>query len=236
MFKKTYKNRKSEHKKAYAAIHTVVLNQPRFHSMISSIRSCSQNTGPMIVTKRLKLVVIVGIESGSLEDNNVIDWSFLREFWGVELEPVVGVVSEDEAAGLGDKGGRDEESKSWGRREIAGEDNELVDDDNNDGLRLDDVGDGGGDGFGRDVIIFVAGRRSLLTWALISRVSDIARRRVALTGTSMYSRVVIVLSGTWNRSVTALFTQHFTWPYETNDAHCPVSSISESVSRILALN
>ena len=52
----------------------------------------------------------------------------------------------------------DEESKSWGKREIAdeGEDNaELVDDD--DPVRLDDVGNG----TGRPVMIFVAGRMSL---------------------------------------------------------------------------
>ena len=66
--------------------------------------------------------------------------------------------------GLNDEGGKDEEIKSWGKREIAGEEEdnaELVDDD--DPLRLEDVGDGGGDGFGRPVMIFVAGRMSLLT-------------------------------------------------------------------------
>ena len=80
------------------------------------------------------------------------------------MEPaVVGVALEEEVeAGFNDEGGRDVESKSWGKREIAGEgeDNaELVDDDD---LRLDDVvGDGGGDGFGKPVMIFVAGRMSL---------------------------------------------------------------------------
>ena len=88
-------------------------------------------------------------------------------------------------AGFSDEGGRDEESKSWGKREIAGEDNaELVED--NDPLRLEDVGDGGGDGFGRPVMIFVAGRMSLLTWLILPlTVSDIARRRIAPTGISM---------------------------------------------------
>jgi hypothetical protein len=49
--------------------------------MISSIRSCNQNTGPVTDTKRLKfnLVVMTSLENGSLEDNNVKEWSFLRE-------------------------------------------------------------------------------------------------------------------------------------------------------------
>jgi hypothetical protein len=64
---------RNKHKKVYDAIHTVVLKKPRFHSMISSMRSCSQNTGPMTETKRLKLMVIVGIEIGSPEDNNNVD-------------------------------------------------------------------------------------------------------------------------------------------------------------------
>ena len=64
---------------------------------------------------------------------------------------------EEESA---DEGGRVEESRSWGIREIAGEDKEL---DKIDSLRLDDVGDGGGDGFGRVVNIFGAGRMSLPT-------------------------------------------------------------------------
>ena len=47
--------------------------------MISSIRSCNQNTGPTTDTKRLKLEVITGIEIGSLEDINVKAGLFLRE-------------------------------------------------------------------------------------------------------------------------------------------------------------
>ena len=85
-------------------------------------------------------------------------------------------------------GGRDAGSKSWGIREMA---DEFVDDDNNDGLRLDDVGDGGGEGFGREVIIFVAGRRSLLAWDFFP-LSNAPRRRIAPTGTSTYSNVAIV--------------------------------------------
>ena len=84
----------------------------------------------------MKLLVITGIEIGSLEDNNEKGWSFLRELWSVVLGPVVvGVTFEEEVeAEFNDEGGRDEESKSWGKREIAGEgeDNlsaELVNDD-----------------------------------------------------------------------------------------------------------
>ena len=71
-----------------------------------------------------------------------ITWKNLLELWSVELGPEVGVaLEEEEEAGFHDEGGKDEERKSWGKREIAGEveDNaELVDDD--DPLRLD-VGD-----------------------------------------------------------------------------------------------
>ena len=99
-------------------------------------------------------------------------------------------MEEEVEAGFNDEGGRDEESKSWDKREIAdeGEDNaELVDD--NDPLRLDDVGDGG-DGFARPgpVTSFVPGRMSLLTWPFSPlTLSNILRRRVAPTGISMYN-------------------------------------------------
>ena len=139
----------------------------------------------MTDTKHLKLLVMTVIESGSLEDNNVKEWTFLRELWSVALGPVVGVALEE--AGFNDEGGRDEESKSWGKSEIAGEDDdnaELVNDD--DPLRLEDVGEEGGDGFGRPVMIFAAGRMSLLTWPIFPLiVSGIPRRRIAPTGISM---------------------------------------------------
>ena len=91
-------------------------------------------------------------------------------------------MEEEEAiAGLDEEGGRDEESKSWGRRERTGEDNaELVDDDddNNDPLSLNgELGDGG-----RPVMIFVAGRISLLTWPVLF---DMPRSCVAPSGISM---------------------------------------------------
>ena len=173
----------NEQRKAYDAIHTVVLNQPCFHSMISSMRSCNQNTGPMTDTKRLKLVIMTGIEIGSLEDNNVKEWSFLRELWSVELGPVVVGVAlvEEVEAEFNDEGGRDEESKRWGKGKIAdeGEDNaELVDDD--DPLHLDDVGDGR-DEFDKPVMIFVAGPMSLLTWPFFPLIVSDPRRHVAPT-------------------------------------------------------
>ena len=90
----------------------------------------------MIVKKRLDLVVTTGNEIGSLEDNNVKELSFLREFWSVVLK----LGRRYYSTRLNDKGGRDEESKSWGKRDIVseGEDNaELVYD--NDPLRWDDV-------------------------------------------------------------------------------------------------
>ena len=168
----------------------------------------------MTDTKRLKLVVMTGIEIGSLEDNNVKEWPFLRLLWNVELGLVtVGVALEEEAeAGFNEEGGRDEESKSWGKREIAGEgeDNaELVDDD--DPLRLD-VGDGGGDGFGRPVIIFVAGRMSLLAWPFFPLiVSDIPRRRIAPTGISMYSNVAMKCRRWWSSDEVPRRVADITW-------------------------
>ena len=59
------------HKKVYAAIHTAVTFQPLFHITISSIRSWSQNIGPAVATKRLKLSVVVGMERGSREERRV---------------------------------------------------------------------------------------------------------------------------------------------------------------------
>ena len=60
-----------EQRKTYDAIHTVILNQPHFHSMISSIRFCNQKTGPTTETTGSKSVVMTGVEIGSLENNNV---------------------------------------------------------------------------------------------------------------------------------------------------------------------
>lgn len=120
---------------------------------------------------------------------------------------------EDEAAEL--DGGRDEESKSWGIREIA---DEFVDEDNNDGLRLDDVGDGGGEGFGREVIIFVAGRRSLLAWDFFP-LSNTPRRRIAPTGTSTYSNVAIVDAQKTNGTATEKSGLDFLGPAHSMSVH-----------------
>ena len=58
-----------------------------------------------------------------------------------ELEEMRLWCSIEVEAKFNDEGGGDNESKRWDKRAIAGEDNaELVDDD--DLLRLDDVGDG----------------------------------------------------------------------------------------------
>lgn len=57
-------------KNAYAAIHTLVYCQPFRHINISSIRSCSQNTGPALDTNFLKFTVVIGIDSGSRVDKS----------------------------------------------------------------------------------------------------------------------------------------------------------------------
>ena len=60
---------------------------------------------------------MTGIEIGSLENNNAI--TILQELYIVALGPVVGVETEEEVeAQFGDAGGRDEESKSWGKRRL----------------------------------------------------------------------------------------------------------------------
>jgi len=61
----------NEHRKVYSTIHEVVLLHPRFQNIISSIRSCIQNTGPTFATNLLKLFVVIGSDSGSLEESNV---------------------------------------------------------------------------------------------------------------------------------------------------------------------
>ena len=67
------KLKKNAQMKEYAAIQTRVTFHPLFHVRISSIRSCSQNTGPTRGTKRRKLAEVIGIESGLREDNNTDD-------------------------------------------------------------------------------------------------------------------------------------------------------------------
>jgi len=87
----------------YADIQVAVLSQPFFQSTISSTRSCSQNTGPTMVINRLKLVDMIGNESGSFDDINVcrVESSFLLGLSIVGADAEVGVV-----------GGRDAESSS----------------------------------------------------------------------------------------------------------------------------
>jgi len=61
----------NEHRKVYSTIHEVVLLHPRFQNIISSIRSCIQNTGPTFATNLLKLVAVIGSDSESLEESSV---------------------------------------------------------------------------------------------------------------------------------------------------------------------
>ena len=50
------------------AIHSTVTFQPFLQAMISSILSCSQNTGPILLINLRKLTVVIGTERGSLVD------------------------------------------------------------------------------------------------------------------------------------------------------------------------
>jgi len=59
------------HRKVYNAIHEVVFLHPRLQNIISSIRSCIQNTGPTLATNLLKLFVIIGSDNGSLEESSI---------------------------------------------------------------------------------------------------------------------------------------------------------------------
>jgi len=105
----------NEHRKVYSAIHEVVLLHPRFQNIISSIRSCIQNTGPTFATNLLKLFVIIGSDSGSWEESKVTFSGsiFFRggvsgagpEIGAVDIDPTmiceikfIGVVSEDAEA------------------------------------------------------------------------------------------------------------------------------------------
>jgi hypothetical protein len=64
-----------------------------FQTIISSTRSCNQNTGPMIDSKRLKFVDMASDSRGSREDSNVVWlWSVLdaggaeRLDWAIKEE------------------------------------------------------------------------------------------------------------------------------------------------------
>lgn len=78
----------SSHSKPQAAIHTPVTFHPLRHITTSSIRSCNQNTGPTFSIKRLKLTVVIGIESGSRDDKSGTDGCVflrrLRDSWPSE--------------------------------------------------------------------------------------------------------------------------------------------------------
>lgn len=86
--------------------------------MISSTRSCSQNTGPTLATNLLKFAVEIGIDNGSRELSSLV-LLMIREPAGLGLPEAAlagcFVPSEPEAS----VGMFTEESKSWGKRDIA---------------------------------------------------------------------------------------------------------------------
>jgi hypothetical protein len=86
------------------------------------------------------------------------------------------------AAALGERGGRDADNISCGMKDKVGEANEVAVDERIDGLRFIEVGEGGGDGFGMDVVILGAGRMS---YNLAFCASEGLRSRIAPMGTSM---------------------------------------------------
>jgi len=89
----------NEHRKVYSAIHEVVLLHPRFQNIISSIRSCIQNTGPTFATNLLKLFVIIGSDSESLEESSVTFSGSIFFRWFIEgvsgAGPDIGTVGID---------------------------------------------------------------------------------------------------------------------------------------------
>ena len=134
----------------YAAIHTVVRSHPRFHSRTSSTRSCNQNTGPMIETKRLKLTDIVGSDSDSRED--MYTGSSVRRAAPVPAggEPAR-VPALAPAPSLAAAPGRVDESKSCGISASVGDVSESAAEESIDMRRWMVVGEGGGDGCGYEV-------------------------------------------------------------------------------------
>jgi len=86
------------------------------------------------------------------------------------------------ALGLGESGGSEADNMSCGNNDSEGDANEAAVDERMDGRRLIEVGEGGGDGFGMEVVILGAGRMSCdLAFLGFERL----RRRVAPTGISM---------------------------------------------------
>jgi len=82
----------------------------------------------------------------------------------------------------GDRGGSDADNMSCGINDRVGDDNEAAVDKRIDGLLFIEVGEGGGDGFGMEVVILGAGRMSC---DLAFLVSEGLRSRVAPTGISI---------------------------------------------------
>lgn len=117
--------------------------------MISSIRSWSQNTGPTAITNRLKLLVIIGRDKESFEDNNIGPSGSIL-FLGLN------VVELEEAPGWGVRGGKEADNRSWGIDDNVGDAIDDVTDDSNEGLCFRSVGDAGGEGLGRDTVVLGA--------------------------------------------------------------------------------
>ena len=137
-------------KNVYAHIHTVVYFQPFLHITISSIRSCSQNTGPTLATNRRKFAVVSGIDSGSLVESSSL---------GVPL------VARGAAGAFAGSWNVDDSSTCWnadlvGDRTCVGVDAAAA------ALR------GAVSGCGRDVTTFIAGRRLVEATFDWRRVAD----------------------------------------------------------------
>lgn len=166
------------HINPYAASHTVVLFQPFFHKIISSILSCNQNKRPTFATNRRKFVVMIGRERGS---------RVLREVCAVwpafdgEVEPNIdGAFGAIDAADVG----IDDDRSNWGTTESAA-------------LDASEAATGllgcevecqtvAVDESGKDVSILSAGRTE---WLSVS--SSVEARRVASAGMSTYSKVAM---------------------------------------------
>jgi hypothetical protein len=66
----------------------------------------------------------------------------------------------DVALGLGESGGREADNMSCENNDSEDDANEEAADERIDGRRFIEVGEGGGDGFGMEVVILEAGRMS----------------------------------------------------------------------------
>ena len=84
---------------------------------------------------------------------------------------------------LGESGGSEADNMNCGNNDSEGDAKEAAVDERIDGRRFIEVGEGGGDGFGMEVVILGAGRMSC-DLALLLEFERL-RRRVAPTGISI---------------------------------------------------